>query len=72
MDKELEAYKELVGKEEYHRQYAQLYSEAKQKKTRFSEREYTNNPENLKQIKEKYKNGVSEKIINKMLGISEV
>ena len=55
MDKELEAYKELVGKEEYHRQYAQLYSEAKQKKTRFSEREYTNNPEKLKQIKEKLK-----------------
>ena len=71
MDKELKEYQQLIGDKEYLRQYHQLYSEAKQHNGRYSGKEYENSKDELNQIREKYKNGVSKEIINKMLGIKE-
>ena len=68
---ELKAYRELIGAEAYRKLYNYLYLEAKTKKSRFSGEKYENSPEKLKQIKEKYKNGVSKETINQMLGIKE-
>lgn len=72
MDRELTEYRELIGKEGYRKQYTFLYNEAMTKKSRFSKKDYENTPEKLKQIKEKYKNGVSKETINEMLGIKEI
>lgn len=72
MDRELGEYRKLIGKEEYKKQYTFLYNEAMKKKSRFSKKDYENTPEKLKQIKEKYKNGVSKETINEMLGIMEI
>ena len=72
MDRELDEYRKLIGKEKYKKQYAFLYHEAMNKKSRFSKKDYENAPEKLKQIKEKYKNGVSKEIINEMLGIEGI
>lgn len=66
MDKELKAYRKLIGVKEYEMQYHRLYSEAKQHKERYSGLEYTNSPERLQKIKEKYKDGVSLEILNSM------
>ena len=66
-DPELLAYKNRIGSEEYNRQYHQLYDEAKQKKSRYSGQVYDNSPDKLKALREKYKNGVSDKTIREML-----
>lgn len=71
MDVELDEYRKLVGAAEYRKQYSVLYNEAKYKQTRYSKAEYINNPAKIKQIKEKYKNGVSKEIINQMIGVTE-
>ena len=71
MDAELNKYRKLVGAAEYRKQYSVLYNEAKHKRTRHSKAEYINSPAKIKQIKEKYKNGVSKEIINQMIGITE-
>lgn len=66
-DKELRDYRELIGKVEFRRQYQRLYQEAIQCPKRYSEKEYTNSPEKLKAIREKYKKGVTDKTVKDML-----
>ena len=66
---ELLLYREQIGDAAYRRQYETLYRFATQSKHRHSGEEYENSEEKLKQIKEKYKNGVSASVINEMLGI---
>lgn len=67
VDKELRAYAEQIGMEEYKRQYGQLYQEAKQHKARYSGLSYSNSSDRLKSIREKYKNGISKDTVNNML-----
>lgn len=64
MEKELAEYKDKIGKDEYRRQYNQLYREAKQHTQRYSGKTYTNSKEKLEAIKQKYKNGVTDDILN--------
>lgn len=66
-DEELRGYKELIGNKEFRRQYQRLYQEAIQCPKRYSEKEYTNSPEKLKAIREKYKKGVTDKTVKEML-----
>ena len=67
MDSELRDYAERIGMEEYKRQYGQLYQEAKQHKTRYSGKSYSNSSDRLKVIREKYKNGIPKGTVNDML-----
>lgn len=71
-DEELAEYRKRIGPKKYKKEYAYFYSQASSKKSRFSKKDYENSPEKLKRIKEKYKNGVSQEIINQMLGIKEI
>ena len=71
MDEELEEYKNLIGKDNYKQEYNRLYIFAKQTKTRYSKMKYENDENKLKEIKEKYKNGVNINDINEMLGIKK-
>ena len=66
-DNELRAYQQKIGAKEYERQYHRLYSEAKQCNKRYSEREYENPPDKLKALREKYKNGVTDKTVREMV-----
>ena len=66
-DKELGEYRKRIGPKKYKKQYDFLYHEAMDKKSRFSKKDYENSPEKLKQIKEKYKNGISKEIINEWI-----
>lgn len=67
VDRELKAYAERIGREEYKRQYGQLYQEAKQHKTRYSGLSYSNSSDRLKAIREKYKDGIPKGTVNDML-----
>lgn len=62
-DKELKEYRKKIGAEEYGKEYHRLYSEARQHKERYSKLEYKNSKERIKQIKEKYKNGITPEIL---------
>ena len=66
MDKELKAYRKLIGVKEYETQYHRLYSEAKQNNERYSGLKYTNSKAKLNAIKEKYRNGISVETLNLM------
>ena len=66
-DEELAEYRNRIGPGKYKNQYISLYCEAMHKKSRFSKKDYENSPEKLKQIKEKYKNGVSKETINEWI-----
>lgn len=68
-DKELQNYKKLIGDKQYNNEYHALYVFARDSKFRHSKREYINDEFKLQKIKEKYKNGVTQDIINDMLGI---
>ena len=66
----LEEYKELIGKEEYRRQYLKTYARTVYSikiDRRNSGMEYTNSKEDLDKIKEKYKNGVTNDILKEWL-----
>lgn len=69
LDDELKSYRKLIGDKEYNKQYIVLYHQSKYQEGRFSGKKYENSPEKIKRLKEKYKNGVSKEIINKMVGI---
>lgn len=71
-DQELAEYQKSIGAKKYREEYIKLYQRGRKCLTRFSGEKYENSPEKLKQIKEKYKNGVSKNIINNMLGIKEI
>ena len=67
-DDELRAYQQMIGAKEYKRQYHALYSEASRlSNKRYSEKEYKNTPDKLKALKEKYKNGATDKTIREMV-----
>lgn len=66
-DKELLEYRHKIGREEYEKQYYLLYQEAKRSPKRHSGLEYTNSKERLAKIKDKYKNGVTDKILNEFM-----
>jgi len=70
LDDELKSYRDLIGSKEYQKQYSVLHYQSKYQKGRFSGKKYENKPEKIKQLKEKYKHGVSMEIINKMVGIN--
>lgn len=70
-DPELAAYKDMVGEDNYWREYNNLRMQAKQSKSRYSKLKYINTVDKLNEIKNKYKNGVSKETINEMLGIKE-
>lgn len=68
MDKELLAYRDVIGEKEFRLEYYKLYSEPRNTPDkRYSGKRYENSPEKLKAIKEKYKNGVTEEHIKEML-----
>lgn len=62
-DEELREYRSLIGSNEYHKQYLKYYQESKQKKSRFSGEIYDNSAERLQEIKAKYRNGVTQSIL---------
>ena len=71
-DAELRQYADEIGHQNYRNQYQLLYQRTMQAADkRYSGLHYKNSPEKLKQLKEKYKNGVSKEIINIMLGVKE-
>lgn len=70
VDPELAEYYDRIGAEEYKKQYASLYQMGKYN-ARYSGRKYVNSESKIQALKDKYKNGVPEKEINKMLGIKE-
>ena len=73
-DPELAEYHDRIGAEEYKKQYTSLYEKTKYNRKynrRYSGRKYVNSDSKIQALKEKYKNGVPEKEINKMLGIKE-
>ena len=68
----LEEYREQVGRKEFQIQYNTLYYLTKYRyehDVRNSHVKYENDENKLKEIKEKYKNGVTKDIINEMLSI---
>lgn len=65
LDNELMEYKEKIGADEFKLLYGKLYQEAKRKK-RFSGEVYTNSPSKINAIKDKYKNGVTNKILSEL------
>lgn len=69
MGKELAEYRDKIGEDEYRRQYHQLYTESKQHTQRYSGKKYTNSKEKLEAIKQKYKNGVTNDILNDFIRI---
>ena len=58
-------YKEKIGADEFKLLYSRLYQEAKGKK-RFSGEVYTNSTSRINAIKDKYKNGVTNKILSEL------
>lgn len=66
---ELLQYRRRIGDAEYRKQYLALYRFAEQSTRRNSGKEYKNTKNHLQSLKEKYKNGVSKKVIDEMLDI---
>ena len=67
-DYELRRYQKQIGAEEYRKQYQSLYLQAKYtKEKRYSGRVYENSPEKLQAIKEKYKNGITNEILEEII-----
>ena len=65
LDDELMEYKRKIGKNEFKSLYAKLYQEAKCNK-RFSGEHYINTEDKINAIKDKYKNGVTNKILSEL------
>ena len=66
LDDELEAYRIRIGDYEFKRQYLYAYHFTQNSK-RFSGNIYTNSEEKLEQLREKYKNGVPDGIVETMV-----
>lgn len=64
-DKELREYQKRIGAEEYRKQYQSLSLQTKYKK-RYSGKVYENSLEKIKAIKEKYKNGITNEILEEI------
>lgn len=66
LDEELQNYRELLGEEEFWKQYYRVCSRTqniREHNTRYSKSKVT---PDLEKIKEKYKNGVTDEIIKEM------
>ena len=69
-DPELIDLRVRLGADEYTRLYRNYYQLAKQHgEKRFSGKRYKNTPERISALREKYKNGVPDGTIEKMLGL---
>lgn len=69
-DKELDDIRRELGPEKYNRIYNTIYCRTLRRSKsniRYSEKEYTNDSDKIKTIKEKYKNGVTADILNEWL-----
>lgn len=67
-DEELEGLKRRLGAEAYWKEYHRLYQTVRNRwELRASDKKYENPPGKIKAIKEKYKNGVTEKHIKEWL-----
>lgn len=67
MSDEITEWHKEVGEKEYHRQYSRIWETSKyiqKTNVRASKLNYTNNKKKLDNIKEKYKNGVSDEMIS--------
>ena len=70
-DEELREYQERIGVEQYRDLYlceANKVRRLMKSNTRYSGKHYVNSPEKLNAIKQKYKNGVTQEIIEEWLG----
>ena len=68
MDKELLAYRNIIGEKQFRLEYHRLYSETRNTPDkRYSGKDYKNTSDKLKAIKKKYKNGVTKEHIEEML-----
>lgn len=70
-DRELRAYQEKIGSQEYRALYMYELNKAKRiskNDIRHSKTHYVNSAEKLNAIKQKYKNGVTEEILTEWLG----
>ena len=71
LDKELEDYKQLLGKEEFYKQYHRIWSKGQD--IRRYDKRYSGVKDvkpDLDKIKEKYKNGVTDDILKEMFSDS--
>lgn len=67
MSDEITEWHRRVGNKEYHREYSRQYERSKyikENNTRASNLSYTNDKEKIKNIKDKYKNGISDEFIS--------
>ena len=70
-DEELQAYQERIGDKQYRALYIYELNKAKRyarNDTRQSRKDYVNSKEKLNTIKEKYKNGITQEIMEEWLG----
>lgn len=69
-DPDLFELRERIGAEQYRDLYRSVYTKTRNHgNSRFSGKRYTNSKKRLSELREKYKNGVPDKVINEMLGI---
>ena len=70
-DEELREYQRQIGPKEYKKfqtNYCNKSARIRNYNLRLSRQHYENSEERLKQIKEKYKNGVTKEILNEWIG----
>ena len=69
-DPELIEFREQMGSKAYNRLYIYIYGKTRAHgEKRFSGKHYKNTPERISALREKYKNGVPDGTIEKMLGL---
>lgn len=67
LDDEIEKYKQEIGVDKFREEYAYIYNlsdRIKKNELRYSRKRYGNSQQVLELIKDKYKNGVTEDILN--------
>ena len=70
-DEELREYQRQIGSKEYRKvqmNYCNKSARLRDYNLRASRKNYENNEERLKEIKEKYKNGVTKEILSEWIG----
>lgn len=70
VDPDLLDLRERIGADEYRRTYTNVYQKTRTHgELRFSGKHYKNSAEKIQALREKYKNGVPDGTIEKMLGL---
>lgn len=67
LDNEIEKYKQEIGVDKFREEYAYIYNlsdRIKKNELRYSRKRYDNSQQVLELIKDKYKNGITEDILN--------